>query len=170
MVLGAGQSIADLQASFHKPGRIEWIGLRETVRGPVVSVNRALLIADCGLDGDHKSTRAGGARQVTLIQYEHLAVIAELCGLAEVDPALLRRNIVVSGLNLLALRDWKFRFGSAVLTGSGACHPCSRMQENLGRGGYNAVRGHGGITATVLVGGEIAVGDDLEPVARNYGR
>ncbi len=110
-----------------------------------------------------------GRRQVTLIQAEHLPVIAALAGLESVTPEELRRNIVVSGLPLLALKDRRFRIGSeaggwVLLEGTGECHPCSRMEEAFGSGGYNAVRGHGGITARVLEGGLIEVGGLLIPV------
>ncbi len=68
----------------------------------------------------------------------------------------------LKGINLLALKDKTFRIGQAVLETTGECHPCSRMEENLGPGGYNAVRGHGGITARVVEAGMIRVGDRVE--------
>ena len=81
---------------------------------------------------------------------------------AVIDPGLLRRNVVVSGINLLALKDRTFRIGDAVLEMTGHCHPCSRMETNLGPGGYNAMRGHGGITARVIEPGTISTGDSVE--------
>jgi MOSC domain-containing protein YiiM len=89
-------------------------------------------------------------------------VIAALLRRDGVEPALLRRNLVVEGINLLALKDQRFRIGAALFEGTGPCHPCSRMEEALGDGGLAAMRGHGGITARVLEEGRIAVGDAVE--------
>jgi MOSC domain-containing protein YiiM len=125
-------------------------------------VHRAELITDRGLAGDRAIKNSGGKRQVTLIQHEHLPVIAALARQPAVDPRLLRRNLVISGFNVLALRARRFRLGSAVLEGTGTCDPCSRMEEVLGEGGYNAVRGHGGITARVIAGAWIELGDELD--------
>ena len=116
-----------------------------------------------GLGGLKVGGLTPGKRQVTLIQAEHLSVIAALAGLETVTPEHLRRNVVVSGLALLALKDKRFRIGDVLLEGTGECHPCSRMEEAFGPGGYNAVRGHGGITARVLEGGLIEVGGLLVP-------
>ena len=100
-------------------------------------------------------------RQVTLIQQEHLQVVANILGKSEIDPGWIRRNLVVSGINLLSLKHQSFQIGEAVLQTTGICAPCSRMEENLGPGGYNAMRGHGGITAKVLQPGEIRIGDPV---------
>ena len=183
------QTIHDLQASLPRPGRLEWIGLRSARRGEVEAVPQVKAHPLVGLLGDHgrlapprlpalsgevgerpPSTPAApvpggpGRRQVTLIQAEHLPVIAALAGLEAVTPQQLRRNLVVSGLPLLALKGRRFRVGEVVLEGTGECQPCSRMEETLGPGGYNAVRGHGGITARVIVGGWVRVGDSLTPL------
>ncbi len=143
-------------ATHAQVGAVTWIGLRTGRRGPVSAVHRAE-IAATGLVGDRHS-RANG-RAVTLVQAEHLPVIAALTGRGDLDPALLRRNIVVSGINLIALRGVAVRLGGAVVEIDKVCAPCSHMEAVLGAGGYNAMRGHGGWTARVIVPGPVAVGD-----------
>lgn len=145
------------------PGRLEWIGLRPRRRAPLVAVEEASAEIGRGLAGDRVFDTGSDKRQVTLVQAEHLAAVAALAGTPSVAPEQLRRNLLVSGINLQALKNRRFRIGAALLEGTGDCHPCSRMEENLGRGGYQAMRGHGGITARVLESGVIRVGDPVIP-------
>ncbi|MCU4651691.1 MOSC domain-containing protein [Roseibacterium sp. SDUM158016] len=153
------ESIATLTARHAQAGRLEWIGLRPARLQPVQAVMEAEL-TEAGLAGDHGRH---GKRAVTLIQAEHLPVIAALAGCATVAPETLRRNLVVSGINLAALRGRDLRIGRAVLRITGPCAPCSRMEAALGPGGYNAMRGHGGWCAEVVSPGPIAPGDAVDP-------
>lgn len=172
----AAAATADLRAltrRFASPGVLQAILLRPGRGQPAQTVASAQAHAGQGLVGDRSFRIAGpgsGKRQVTLIQAEHLPVIAALAGgpwpASGLDAALLRRNLVVAGLNLLAARSLfkdqplLLRLGaSVVLEVTGPCEPCSKMEALLGAGGYNAMRGHGGVTARVLQGGWLGVGD-----------
>jgi MOSC domain-containing protein YiiM len=149
---------------FPKAGKVVFIGVRPERRAPLNDLDAVFAFQDIGLEGDrHKN--AGGKRQVTLIQAEHLTTVASILGVNSVEPTLVRRNIVVSGINLLALKGKSFEIGEAIFEYSGECHPCSRMEENLGIGGYNAMRGHGGITAKVIRSGKIQLNDSVFPIS-----
>jgi MOSC domain-containing protein YiiM len=161
------KSVQDYLQTLPQIGRVEWIGLNPGRREATVSVLESLARVGTGVDGDHHAKSGRSKRQVTLIQFEHLAVIASLVGRSGVMPEWLRRNVAVRGINLLALKNRQFRVGMAILEGTGTCDPCSRMEEALGPGGLNAMRGHGGITARVLAEGVIHVGDAVEAICRD---
>lgn len=152
-------TLPELIATLPQTGRLAWIGLRPERRAALVPVETAEITTAQGLVGDHYHGRPGSKRQVTLIQAEHIEAVAAMMEKESIDPGDLRRNLVVRGINLLALHDRQFQIGEVVLEGTGYCHPCSRMEENLGPGGYNAMRGHGGITARVVKGGVVKKGD-----------
>jgi len=150
--------VKELLGTIPQVGRLEWIGLRPAHRVPVQAVSEVEAVTGYGLRGDRYAESPGSKRQVTLIQSEHLPLIASLTGRDHVPPEWLRRNLVVSGINLLSLKDKQFYIGDVLLEGTGLCHPCTRMEEVLGPGGYNVMRGHGGITARILVSGTIQRG------------
>lgn len=154
-------SLQDLFDTLPQIGKLQWIGIRPERKAPMIELNSVEAIAGRGLIGDRYSSK-NGKRQVTLIQGEHLVAIASLLGKDQIAPALLRRNLVVTGINLVALKDKQFRLGDALLEYTGLCHPCSAMEATFGAGGYNAVRGHGGITARIIEGGTMAVEDSVQ--------
>ena len=148
-----------MMARHARAGRVEWIGLRTERYEPVEVVDLAEM-DESGFVGDHGRA---GKRAVTLIQAEHLPVIAALAGHEAVHPEDLRRNLVISGLNLLALRKGLLQVGDAVLEIHGPCPPCSRMEKTLGPGGYNAMRGHGGWYVSVVTPATVRIGDTVAP-------
>lgn len=159
MKLTKSSPLQKLLDTLPQQGIVNWIGIRPQRKAPLESLKTVEAITLKGLAGDHFSGSASSKRQVTLIQQEHLDTIASIMNTPNLSPQMLRRNIVVKSINLLALKDKRFWVGNALLEYTGECHPCSRMEENLGAGGYNAVRGHGGITARILQGGIINTGD-----------
>ena len=167
------KDLRELTRQFPNTGRIDAIFLRPKRDATALRVDSVIAEVDRGLLGDRSAERApakpgGGKRQVTLIQAEHLPLIGAWSAHAPLDPATLRRNLVVSGINLLALRspfaDQPLRVcigPEVILVMTGPCDPCSKMEAALGLGGYNMMRGHGGLTARVVLGGRLSVGDTV---------
>lgn len=154
-------SLKELQAHIPQTGQLKWIGIRPAKKTSLKPCNSVAITVDTGLAGDHYS-RKGGKRQVTLIQDEHLNAVGAIMSRGPIDPQLTRRNLVVAGINLLALIKRQVRIGNeVVLEITGNCYPCSRMEDHLGDGGYSAMRGHGGVTARVICGGTIQLGDNI---------
>ena len=143
-------------------GRLEWIGLRSKRRGDIHVVDSARAVEGLGQEGDHRMSKTpGSSRQVTLISREFIEAIARHTGHSEIDPALLRRNLVISGMNMNLLRHQRLQIGEAVLETTALCHPCSRMDEALGAGGAAAMFGYGGLCARIIQGGRLTVGDTV---------
>jgi MOSC domain-containing protein YiiM len=169
------KTLRDLTASHFALGRVEAIVLRPRKGELAVHAAESMAVPGLGLSGDRRSTASvrhgetATRRELTLIQSEHLPTIARWVGCGEIDPLLLRRNLVISGLNLLTMRS-PFRDVQLVwcigdelqIEVTGPCDPCSRMEEVLGPGGYNTMRGHGGVTARILRSGRIRVGDTVK--------
>ena len=150
--------LGKLMATLPQTGKVDWIGLRPKRDVAMTEVDEVVAETGAGLVGDRYSG-GSGKRGITLIQAEHLPVIAALSGHGSIAPATLRRNLVVSGIPLVALKGRRFRVGEVVLEGTDSCDPCSRMEAALGPGGFNAMRGHGGLCARILQGGTIRRGD-----------
>ena len=157
------KTLDTLFKTLPQQGKVTWIGVRPERRAEMLIVDAVEAKTQHGLTGDRYAGRSGN-RQVTLIQTEHLPVIASTLGIESVDPAQLRRNICVSGINLLALKDKQFQIGDVILEYTGLCHPCSFMETTFGDGGYNAVRGHGGINARVIQSGVIKIDDTVTAI------
>ena len=167
----SNDTLRDLITHIATQGRVEAIVVRPERNEPAQYVDAVQAEPGFGLIGDRRAQAkrtdlAARKRELTIIQAEHLPLIARWCGLEHIEATRLRRNLVISGVNLLAMKSpfadvrLEWQIGSDVcIEVTGPCDPCSKMEVELGSGGYNAMRGHGGVTAMVAVGGVIRVGD-----------
>ena len=150
--------------NFVQSGEVKWIGIHPQSKAPVQVLEETFAQIGGLMNDRYNKGNPESKRQVTLIQYEHLQAAASFLGKNEIDPSLVRRNILIKGINLNAFQGKQIAIGDAILEMTGFCHPCNRMEKNLGKGGYNAMRGHGGITCRVLKEGKIKVGDRVTVV------
>ena len=127
-------------------------------RDPMKGVESAYMRTGYGIEGDRHAVSEGvrTKRQVLLIDQETLDKF-------ELTPGEVRENITTSGIDLHSLSEGqRLALGDkAVVEITGHCAPCSRMDEI--REGYStALEGHRGMLATVIRGGQIAVGHAVE--------
>lgn len=140
-------------------GIVEYLSKRPHRGAEIESCTEIKLNKEKGIHGDYYSKK--GRRQVTLIQAEHLDLVSRWLN-KTVRPEFTRRNILVKGINLQALKNKKFQIGEVILEGTGDCYPCEKMNHHIGPGGLEALEGHGGITAQVVKDGCIQVGDPVQ--------
>ena len=87
-------------------GKVETITVRPERRAEP-EYRTEVVAGSKGLDGDHFNSNHSDKRSVTLIQKEHLDVVGSILGIASAEHKLTRRNIAVSGINLLSLKEQK---------------------------------------------------------------
>jgi MOSC domain-containing protein YiiM len=151
-------------------GRVIGIARRSARRAAMEEIAEGMIAPGSGLEGDHKGAKFPH-RAITVLSREAWeAALAELGGPAE--PVALpwtarRANILVEGVDLPRARGGRVRIGPALLEVTYPTQPCARMEEahaGLLRALHPDWRG--GITARVLEGGVVRLGDPVSVVLR----
>jgi MOSC domain len=146
-------------------GVVESIHIAERKRQMPRSVVRARAVAGRGLEGDRYYEGKGtfsdwrGERDLTLIEAEALEEAD-----VDLEPGAARRNVVVRGLDLNALVGRRFRIGEVECEVLELSPPCKHLEKLTEPGVMRALADRGGIRAAIRAGGEIAVGDPVEPL------
>ncbi len=99
---------------------------------------------------DHKENYKG---QVTLFAQEVFDELSRTLGLPSARPSALRRNLLVSGADLNDFIGRQFELQGVRLEGSEECKPCYWMDEALGPGAHEWLKGRGGLRCRILSDG-----------------
>lgn len=127
---------------------------------PLVEVPRIECVAGHGIRGDRfYDYRENYKGQITFFSSEVFAKLAGHFGLTSKSPGVLRRNIIVSGIDLLELIGEEFAIQGVRLRGTGHCKPCYWLDQAFAPGTEEFLEENGGLRAEILSDGAITIGD-----------
>jgi len=127
---------------------------------PLVEVPQIDCVAGRGIREDRfYDYRDNYKGQITFFSFEVFEKLARNFGLTDKSPGLLRRNVIVSGVDLNELIGEEFDIQGVRLRGTGHCRPCYWLDHAFAPGTEAFLQGNGGLRAQILSDGPIAVGD-----------
>ena len=117
--------------------------------------------AGLGIVGDrYFGKRAHRTASVTVMAIESIERIAP-----RLDPADTRRNIIVRGLDIDAMRGEDFSLGGIMFRAHRPANPCAWMDVALAPGAFRGLRGHGGMRCEPLTSGTLRLGPTVARTA-----
>ena len=127
---------------------------------PLVEVSRIDCVAGHGIRGDRfYDYRDNYKGQITFFSFEVFERLARHFRLTNKSPGVLRRNVIVSGIDLNDLIGEEFSIQGVHLRGTGHCRPCYWLDQAVAPGTEDFLEGNGGLRAEILTDGAIAIGD-----------
>ena len=125
----------------------------------IASMKAAHCVAGHGIEGDryfdHKDNYKG---QITFFSEEVAKGLEKDLHLPGFDRSAMRRNVLVSGVDLNTLIGKRFRLGEVVFSGSEECSPCYWMDEAVGKGAHKGLKGNGGLRCRIETSGHLQTG------------
>jgi MOSC domain-containing protein YiiM len=119
--------------------------------------------AGFGIVGDRYAGKpAHRDASVTVLAAESLEALAAELGSGPLDPLLTRRNVVLRGAEVEALRGERFSLdcgeGEVLLQGGRPANPCAWLDVVLAPGAHRGLRGRAGIRCAPLSDGVLRLG------------
>jgi MOSC domain-containing protein YiiM len=126
-------------------------------------VERVEVRAGHGIVGDRYAGRAAHRdAAVTVLAAESVETLAAELGSGPLDPLLTRRNVVLRGAEVEALRGEEFALdcgeGVVALRGGRPANPCAWLDTVLAPGAHRGMRGRGGVRCAPLSDGVLRLG------------
>jgi MOSC domain-containing protein YiiM len=126
----------------------------------LVEVPRIECVAGHGIRGDRfYDYRANYKGQVTFFSAEVFEKLCANFGIKDKPAGVLRRNVIVSGVDLLSLIGREFEIQGVRFRGTQHCAPCGSMNTAFAPGAEQFLKDNAGLRAQILSDGTMAVGD-----------
>lgn len=126
---------------------------------PLVETRALECVAGHGIRGDRFFDYADDYKgQITFFAREVFDLLAEHFRLTSKSPGVLRRNVLVSGVDLMALIGKDFEIQGVRFSGTAHCKPCYWMNTAVAPGAEEFLAGRGGLRARILGDGVLEVG------------
>jgi MOSC domain-containing protein YiiM len=126
---------------------------------PVEHCDRVEVRAGLGIVGDrYYGKPAHRDASVTIIAAEAVEALAAELGRGPLDPLATRRNVVLRGVEVEALRGRLFSLDGILLAGGRAANPCAWLDLALAAGAHRGMRGRGGVRCAPRTDGGLRLG------------
>ncbi len=123
------------------------------------AVESARCRAGWGIEGDRfYGYRPDYKGQITFFSAEIFLALQSEFAVPSLSPGVLRRNALITGVDLNTLIGWKFSIGDVSFEGTGEARPCHWMDHAVAPGAEEWLKGRGGLRARVLSDGILEVG------------
>lgn len=126
---------------------------------PTVEVKTVMCRAGHGLEGDrffdYKENYAG---QITFFSWDIYQAAKEKFAVPALSAGAFRRNAIIEGVDINGLIGRRFSLGGVEFEGTMESKPCYWMNQAVGPGVEEWLRGNGGLRAKILTDGPLAVG------------
>jgi MOSC domain-containing protein YiiM len=125
---------------------------------PTLDVREAHMLAGRGIEGDrYLDFKDNYKGQVTFFEWEVYEWLLEKLGLFGKGPEIFRRNVITEGVDLNALIGKEFEVQGVRFLGTQESAPCHWMNTVFAEGAEEALKGHGGLRASILCDGVLRV-------------
>jgi MOSC domain-containing protein YiiM len=151
---------ANIRQIFISPGH-NYFGHHGKPAGvdAAVEVNTIHCVTGRGIEGDrffdYKPDYKG---QITFFSWEDYEATKRQFGVPALSAGAFRRNVLISGIDVLDLVGCRFEVQGVVFEGTGEAKPCYWMDRAVAPGAEAWLNGRGGLRAKILSDGRLTTG------------
>lgn len=121
---------------------------------PILECEAVECVSGKGIRGDRYFGHADDYKgQITFFSWDVFCDLRRELSLLGAQPWALRRNVITEGVNLMELVGKPFEAQGVSFVGIEECKPCYWMDEALGPGAEEWLKGRGGLRAKIVSDG-----------------